>query len=130
MPNYIIYKTRTRNLLLQYSHSLEQLSKYDVTNKFINVIPPLEPVVTKACFAIVMSSVMQRVKFKYGERGYRFALLEAGHIAQNILLAATSEELGAVPIGGFFDDRLNDILGLDGLEEIVIYSVLVGNLKN
>lgn len=45
---------------------------------------------------------------KYGERGYRFGLLECGHAAQNALLAATGLGLGSVPIGGFHDRQVLD----------------------
>lgn len=45
---------------------------------------------------------------KYGERGYRFGLLECGHAAQNALLAATGLRLGSVPIGGFHDRPVLD----------------------
>jgi SagB-type dehydrogenase family enzyme len=78
-----------------------------------------------ACLILVAS--MPRCKFKYGERAYRFALLEAGHIAQNLLLAAECEGLASCPIGGFIDDRLHSLLALDGCEQIAIYVVLVGH---
>ena len=73
---------------------------------------------------------MNRIKFKYGERGYRFLLLEAGHIAQNLLLAAEADGMGGVAIGGFLDDPLNDLLDLDGVEEAVVYMVLAGQKQN
>jgi SagB-type dehydrogenase family enzyme len=76
---------------------------------------------------IVLSAHFQRSKVKYGERGYRFALLEAGHIAQNILLAATSAGLAALPVGGFMDDRINALCHHDGLHTAVLYLIFVGN---
>ena len=48
---------------------------------------------------------------------YRFALLEAGHVGQNVLLAATALGLGAVPLGGFYDRLTDEFLGLDGVNE-------------
>ena len=53
-------------------------------------------------------------------------LLEAGHLGQNILLASVSQRLNAFSIGGFLDDELNNILGLDGLEESILYPFLIG----
>jgi len=78
-----------------------------------------------ACIALV--GVLPRSSFKYGQRAYRFILLEAGHIAQNILLAAEAMGLGALPIGGFMDNQTNALLKLDGCQEFVIYLVLIGN---
>jgi SagB-type dehydrogenase family enzyme len=76
------------------------------------------------CIALV--AVLPRIKVKYGERGYRFALLEAGHIAQNLLLGAEMLDLNAIPLGGYLDDHINDALRLDGCDEVAIYLLLVG----
>jgi SagB-type dehydrogenase family enzyme len=85
-----------------------------------------EAVFSKAAVAFVLTGVVGRSHFKYAERAYRFALLETGHICQNILLTATALGLGAVAVGGFIDDEVNDMLGLDGLDEASVYVVAVG----
>ena len=59
-------------------------------------------------------------------RGYRFALLEAGHVVQNLLLTATALGLGAVPLGGYYDRLTDEFLGLDGVNESTLYTVAVG----
>ncbi len=79
-----------------------------------------------AAVTFVLSAVFPRVCWKYGERGYRYALIEAGHIGQNIYLAATCLRLGCVSMGAFLDDRMNALLGIDGKEEAVIYCLAVG----
>jgi SagB-type dehydrogenase family enzyme len=79
-----------------------------------------------ACF--VLSAIFQRTRWRYRERTYRYVLLEAGHIGQNLYLAATSMGLGACAVGAFLDDDLNDLLGLDGGEEAVLYMVSVGKV--
>ena len=65
-----------------------------------------------------------RSRIKYGERGYRFALPEAGHAMQNILPGATALGLGACPVGGFIDDRLHDLVDVDRVEEAVLYAAI------
>lgn len=75
---------------------------------------------------LVVTAMFSRTRFKYGPRGYRFALLEAGHLAQNALLAATDLGLAALPVGGFFDRRLDAVVGADGLEEASIYAIALG----
>ncbi|HEY68776.1 MAG TPA: SagB/ThcOx family dehydrogenase, partial [Thermoflexia bacterium] len=62
------------------------------------------------------------------ERAYRYVLLEAGHIGQNLYLAATSMGLGACAVGAFLDDDLNDLLGLDGKDEAALYIISVGKV--
>jgi len=80
-----------------------------------------------ACGALVVVSAMfWRTRFKYGLRGYRFALMEAGHVVQNLLLSATALGLGSVPLGGYFDRRFDELLDLDGVNESTLYTVAVG----
>jgi SagB-type dehydrogenase family enzyme len=54
--------------------------------------------------------------------------LDAGHIAQNLALSATGIGLGSCQIGAFFDEEINEILGIDGAAESVIYLSVVGHL--
>ncbi|MDX6519157.1 MAG: hypothetical protein QOF50_2003 [Gaiellaceae bacterium] len=74
----------------------------------------------------VVSAMFWRTRFKYGVRGYRFALLECGHLAQNLLLAAAALGLAAVPLGGFYDRRVDTLLRLDGVNESSLYMVAAG----
>ena len=73
----------------------------------------------------VIAARMERTLKKYDERGYRFVLLEAGHLAQNILLSAENLGLGACPLGRFLDDELKNFLQINTLEEI-LYVVALG----
>jgi SagB-type dehydrogenase family enzyme len=69
--------------------------------------------------AVVASFTRTRVK--YGLRGYRFALIEAGHLVQAAIIAATALGVASQPWGGFVDDEVDDLLELDGLERSCIY---------
>jgi SagB-type dehydrogenase family enzyme len=71
-------------------------------------------------------AVFARCQKKYGPRGYRYILLEAGHSAQNLCLAAEERGLATLCMGGFKDSTLNRCLGLKAPEEGVVYSVAVG----
>ena len=73
-----------------------------------------------------ISGVFWRSRFKYGLRGYRFVLLEAGHAAQNLLLAATALGLASVPVGGFYDRELERLLQVDGVNESALYALSLG----
>lgn len=74
----------------------------------------------------VMTSVPQRVTAKYGGRGYRMALLEAGHASQNICLAAQGLSIGTLAYGAYYDDELAELLGIDGVTETVVAVMLIG----
>jgi SagB-type dehydrogenase family enzyme len=82
-----------------------------------------------ASLIFFLTALFERSTFKYGDRGYRFILLEAGHVAQNLNLVANALELGAVNIGGFFDRQIDDFLGLDGVRHSTIYLVAIGERR-
>ena len=82
--------------------------------------------VDTAAAVVVFAAMFWRSRFKYGQRGYRFVLIEAGHAAQNLLLAATAAQLAAVPVGGFYDRPLDSSIGVDSVDEAAVYAVAVG----
>lgn len=82
--------------------------------------------ISTAPVIVVIAAAFGRTTAKYGDRGYRYILLEAGHVAQNIALAAVSLGLATFPIGGFYDDKINAWLGLDGVNEAVCYMIGIG----
>ena len=79
-----------------------------------------------ASLIVFITAVFERSVFKYGDRGYRFVLLEAGHVAQNLALTATGMGLGCLNVGGFADRQIDDLLGLDGIDHSTIYLAAVG----
>jgi SagB-type dehydrogenase family enzyme len=84
------------------------------------------PAIEHSNAIMFLAAVFHRTQKKYGPRGYRYALLEAGHVAQNLCLLAVEEGLGSLCMGGYSDGELNQVLGLAPLEEGVIYSVAIG----
>lgn len=84
-------------------------------------------IVSQSGIVFVLTGSFGRVKAKYGPAGYRFALMEAGHVAQNLLLAAQALNLGGVPIGSFIDRDLDSFLGVDGVNESALYTVAIGH---
>jgi len=85
-----------------------------------------QTLVMLAQVTFVWSAMVERSKWKYHQRAYRYIYLDAGHIAQNLYLAAGGLGLGACAIGALFDDSVNTILGIDGIKETVIYMATVG----
>lgn len=83
--------------------------------------------IREAAAFVVVTGVFWRSKAKYGERGYRHVLLEAGHAGQNLLLVATAMGLGATPFDGIEDAAIDEFLDVDGVEESVVYSLVIGH---
>jgi SagB-type dehydrogenase family enzyme len=88
-----------------------------------------QPLLAGAAAILVIGAVFGRTSVKYGERGYRLVLLDAGHAMQNALLAATGLGLAACPLGGFVDDEMNALVGLDGIGENVVYACALGRSR-
>ena len=88
-----------------------------------------QTMVERAQVTFLWSALVERSKWKYRQRAYRYVYLDAGHICENLYLAAEALDLGACAIGALFDDWLNSLIGIDGIEETVIYTATVGFLK-
>ncbi len=107
---------------------LEYLKPGDHTS-LIKELLILNTLVEGCSGMLFVSGVFNRTAIKYEERGYRYTLLEAGHFAQNVNLAASSLKLGVLNIGGFFDTKANEYLEIDGVEEATLYLIAFGNKK-
>jgi len=84
--------------------------------------------VEKAAALVLLSNVFGRYRWNYANRGYRYALIDSGHIGENLRLAALSAGLCELPFPVFYDDALNELLGLDGRKEAVCALSAVGSL--
>ncbi|MCL6580232.1 MAG: SagB/ThcOx family dehydrogenase [Firmicutes bacterium] len=85
--------------------------------------------VTQAAVTFVWVAHVYRMTWKYGERGYRYLFLDAGHVCQNLYLAVQAVGAGCCAIGAFDDDELAAAIGVDGSEEIPLYAATVGKLR-
>lgn len=63
-----------------------------------------QPFVTEASAVVFISAALELTLGKYGARGYRYLLLEAGHVAQNLCLLAVANGMTSLCIGGFHED--------------------------
>jgi len=82
--------------------------------------------IDRAALAVVITAAFRRNTVKYLDRGYRMVLMEAGEAAQNLCLLATSMTLGTCLLGGFNDDLLSEMLGIDGVNEAPLLPIVVG----
>ena len=83
------------------------------------------PWVKNASIGIIMTSVFWRNQNKYGERGYRYILIEAGHIGQNMYLVSGALGLKCCALGGTRDENVERLLDIDGVKESVVYALAI-----
>jgi len=85
-----------------------------------------QPQLENCAAAFIWVAAVERMFWRYVERGYRYLHLDAGHVCQNLALGAEQLGSGICPIAAFNDEMLNGLLGLDGEEMFVVYLATVG----
>lgn len=107
------------------NHALEQLKAGDHRIEVARAALD-QRMAALANVVFVWTAIFQRSKWKYRQRAYRYCYLDAGHIVQNLALAAVALGLGSCQIAALYDDEVNALLGVDGKEESTIYMTVVG----
>ncbi len=107
------------------AHELEQLECGDFRAEVARAALD-QSMAARANIVFIWTAIFQRCKWKYRQRAYRYVYLDAGHIAQNVVLAAVALGLGTCQIAALYDDEANALLGVDGEEESVLYMTVVG----
>jgi SagB-type dehydrogenase family enzyme len=82
--------------------------------------------VNQTGMVILLTGVLPRLTVKYENQGYRFALIEAGMVGLQLNLAAEGVGLGGLFWGGAYDDLVHDLIGVDGIEEVLLNVLWVG----
>lgn len=125
------YVTGLESGLYHYNPTLNCISclqKGDYTAKLKRAF--MQPdLVQNSTLVAFITGIFPRSAFKYGERAYRFANIEAGHIAQNFALTATGLGLSCVTVGGFVDKLIDDFLMLDGVNHSILYAIALNGRK-
>ena len=83
----------------------------------------------EAACVFVWTAIVERSKWKYRERAYRYIYMDVGHIGQTLYLAATALNLGCCTVGAFFDEEIDRVIGVDGKNEISVYLGAVGHAR-
>lgn len=125
----ISMKSELPNGLYHYylkHNSLEKLLLFDnfYSKKYFK-----QAWISRASCLVIITALFKRTITKYGDRGYRHILMEAGHLGQNIYLVSSALDISCCAIGGFIDEKLNNLLDIDGINESIIYVLAVGKEK-
>lgn len=131
IETYILAKNSSRTLpagLYHYgvkNHELHCLWAHDFSDSELRAFF-IFPEAVRASAYLFLTAVFDRSFKKYGERSYRMALQESGHIAQNVCLIGDTLGLRTLPVGGTNDEAIESLLDVDGVNESVIYALAVG----
>ncbi len=108
------------------NHELEQLKQEDFRDAVARAALD-QDMTFSANVVFIWTGVFGRSKWKYNQRAYRYVYLDAGHIAQNLALAAVSLGLSTCQIAALYDEEVNSLIDVDGEEESVLYMTVVGH---
>jgi SagB-type dehydrogenase family enzyme len=134
-------------VIVQDGELAKGIYHYDVPEHSLEIVRPLSdrefdalfaafPIhpqvvdITQAAAIYFISSKFWRARAKYGPRGYRYCVLEAGCACQNLGLTAVALGLGHVVIGGFYDDEIHSCLDIDGVDHAVITAMAIGAMRD
>ena len=95
----------------------EQLTRATYGQEFFGTAP----------VSIIWSVIPYRSEWRYLNKAAKYALLDAGHVCQNLYLGATAMECGVCAIGCYNQDMCDKMLGI-GNEEFTVYMVAVGKV--
>jgi SagB-type dehydrogenase family enzyme len=107
-------------------HGLETIRRVEMSRQFLGEIFLWQSYVGDASVIVLYAAILERSLWKYTDRGYRYVLFEAGHVAQNVNLVAESLALGSLNLGGFFDDEIAAFLDIDTDKEVPLYGTALG----
>ncbi len=106
-------------------HALEVVQPGPCLNEFLKVTSYVE-MCQNASVVFAVSAVFKRNMSKYLHRGYRFIMNDVGALLQSFYLTGTALNLGTCALGGFFDDPLGDLLGINNVDEAPVICFLLG----
>ena len=85
-----------------------------------------QQMVLKNAVTFIWTAMIERMRWRYSERAYRYILLDAGHVCQNLYLSAVTLNCGTCAMAAFDDDQLNKTLNIDGKSQFAVYAASVG----
>lgn len=110
------------------SHELLELKDADDLRETISEYCGFQPWIKNGAVIFLWSIVPYRSVWRYSRGAYKL-IMEAGHICQNLYLAAEAVSCGVCAVGAFDLNRTHELLGIDGEDEILIYIAIVGKRK-
>ena len=108
------------------SHALVMLQASDTLGETLAAACLGQKMVAHASVSFFWIADIERMTYRYGERGFRYLCMDAGHVCQNLYLVAEALDLGTCAIGAYDDDAVNQALGLDAERECVLYIAPLG----
>ena len=114
---------------LPMTHELELLSCPKLLAQTVGAVLAEQTWCAKAGAVFFYSVVPYRAEWRYSASAHRVALIDAGHITQNLYVACSALDLGTCAIAALDTRQCDALFGLDGQEEFIFYAATLGNIS-
>lgn len=115
---------------LPMEHALEYLRAVDNMDAAITESLSGQSWAAKANVVFYWSMVPYRAEWRYGIYAHRVAMIDVGHVGQNLYTAVTGLGLGCCAIAAFRHEKCCELFGLEGENEYIVYTVPVGTVRD
>jgi len=114
---------------LPLSHKLIYEFSDDMLSEKMVIASLGQPYPGKAAVTFIWVAIPYRMEWRYGLAAHKAIALDAGHVCQNLYLACETIDAGTCAIAAYDQEELDELIGLDGIEEFAIYIASVGKIK-
>ena len=114
---------------LPVSHSLLVERADDLAGQKIKQATFQQAWMADAAVVFIWTTIPKRMEWRYGLAAHQVILLDAGHVCQNLYLACEAIGAGACAVAAYDQEQMDQVLGIDGDDEFVIYTAAVGRLQ-
>lgn len=115
---------------LPMEHALEFLGEVADMDTAITESLSGQSWAAKANVVFYWSMMPYRAEWRYGIYAHRVAMIDVGHVGQNLYTAVTGLGLGCCAIAAFRHEKCCEMFGLDGDNEYIVYTVPVGTVRD
>lgn len=109
-------------------HKLLCNKKNDLTDEFVSACLQ-QDFIAQSAILFIWAADIYRMRWRYGDRSYRYVFIESGHICQNLYLFSQALDCACCAIGAYDDDRINQLLNIDGKSMFAVYMASLGKKR-
>lgn len=116
-----------RYLPLEHALVLERAAEPEFTPRLHEAVL-MQSFVARAPAVLIWTAIPYRMEWRYMEAAHRVIAMDAGHVCQNLYLAAQAADCGTCAVAAFHQKALDEFLGVDGEDEFALYLAPVGKI--
>ena len=106
---------------LPLSHQLLALSTPGECERLLAQAACNQPFVSGGAATFIWTAIPYRTEWRYDTLSHKVIAIDAGHVCQNLYLAATAIDFGVCAIGAYDQQKMDQLIGVDGQDEFVVY---------